>query len=452
MIHLKRLVAALLLVVFPLNLMALTLTEEKKYGREIFVEISKSAGLATDPYVSIYLDVIKSRLEAVANLPLPIKLSLISSDTLDAFATVGGYVFITTGALEQCDKEEEIAGVLAHEFGHVGRRHVAQNVEKQKFVNWGMLAAMLLAMLAPTSQGKAAVMATSMGAGQAVALKYTREAEEDADRVGLVTAEKAGYSGLGTVSFLKKLRASGLEKTVPQYLLTHPYSDDRITKIEQSATMTKTRVDDSLFPFVVARVKILGSPLNVQIEDVWMKRYQKEPENPVNAYGAALIYSIKGKTDQAEGILRKVNSPHRPLFLGEFFVGNNRPREAVELLKDDTNPISRFYLARAYEMQGDLKMAGSIYMELLGYAGTFPDLYQRAGMVLGRMQEEGRGYENLGRYYFVTGKDKQAKMNLEKAVSKYGINSGEAKEVLELLDTLEPKPPNSKKKSEEASS
>ena len=126
--------------------------------------------------------------------------------------------------IEQCDKEEEIAGVLAHEFAHVGRRHVAKNLEKEKYINWAMLAAMLAAVLVPSDQGKSAIMSTSIGAGQAMALKYTREAEEDADRVGMLMAEKAGYSGLGAAEFLKKLRVTGSDKLLPQYLLTHPYN------------------------------------------------------------------------------------------------------------------------------------------------------------------------------------------------------------------------------------
>ena len=227
------------------------------------------------------MGVIEKRLESVADLPLPIKLTVIESDTLDAFATVGGYVFVTTGVHRECDKEEEIAGVLAHEFGHVGRRHVAKNLEKEKFINWGMLAAMLLSVLAPSAEGKAALMTTGMGAGQAMALKYTREAEEDADRVGLITAEKAGYSGLGTAEFLKKLKSTGLdEKSLPQYLLTHPYSDERIAKIEQSATSTGTTVDDSLFPFLVVRAKILGRALSEQTAGYLAEAIREGPGEP----------------------------------------------------------------------------------------------------------------------------------------------------------------------------
>ena len=444
----RHIVAILLLVFFPTSLLALTLDEEKKYGRQVYQEISKSGKLYSDPYVSIYMAIVKTRLESVADLPLPIKLTIIDSTTLDAFATVGGYVFMTTGILEQADKEEEIAGVLAHEFGHVGHRHVAKTLEKEKFINWGTIAAMLLSLLAPDPNAKMALMAGGMGAGQSLALKFSRENEYEADMAGVGTAEKAGYSGVGSAEFLKKIRSSD-EKNVPQYLLTHPYSDDRVIRIEELATKpARTRVDDSLFPFLLVRLDIVGRPLSPQKEQIWFNRYRRDPKNPIGAYGAALIYTMEGDVEKALALLRNIDFPYKQIFLGEFFVNTNRYKEAVEALEGQTHPIARYYLARAYEGQGNLQLAGQVYRELVPWASTYPEIYQKIGMVLGRQGNEGAGYEYLGRYFLETGKDGPARMNLEKAVSKYGINSQESEEILKLLDTI--KGPGQKKKSDRA--
>jgi predicted Zn-dependent protease len=432
----RRLIAAALILVFlPHSLFALTLDEEKKYGREVYGEISRSDKLFFDPYISIYMSIIKTRLETAADLPLPIKLTIIDSPTLNAFATVGGYVFMTTGILEQADKEEEIAGVLAHEFGHVGKRHVAKAMEKGKYITWGTMAALLLGILAPGA-AKGAVMASGMGASEALSLKFSRENEYEADRAGVGTAEKAGYDGRGSAEFLKKLRATGLEGSMPQYLLTHPYSEERVAKIEELAKPVKTRVDDSLFPFIVARLTVVGKPLSRQNEEIWLNRARKDPKNPVNVYGAALVCTMKGDRERALALLTKIDSPYRPLFLGEFLVKSNRFDEAIDVLSAETHPIARYWLARAYEGQGNLAMASGVYKELIPYAGTFPEAYQRMGLTLGRKGDEGGGYEYLGRYYLETGQDEAARTNLEKAVSKYGINSPESEEILKLLDTI----------------
>jgi predicted Zn-dependent protease len=294
-------------------------------------------------------------------------------------------------------------------------------------------------MLVPSDEGKAAVMSTSMGASQAMALKYSREAEEDADRVGLLMAEKAGYSGLGTAEFLKKLRITGADKTLPQYLLTHPYSDDRIAKADSSAKLRHTITDDSLFPFVVARANILTKPLGVQNEEIWIKRYLKDPLKPINGYGAAIIYSLKGDTAKAEKLLVELKSPHRNLFLGEFYIGCGRFSEAVDMLKPIDNPLALFYLGKAYEGLGNINSAETAYSKILAYGPSYPEIYQRFAMLYGRMGNDAKGYEYLGRYYLEAGRDQQAKMYLEKAISKYGINSREAADIFPLLDIVNPK-------------
>jgi predicted Zn-dependent protease len=442
---LKRLIALfILLCFFPLPARAtITLDDESKYGREIYLQIARGARLYSDPYTSIEIAIIQKRLEDVADLPFHIKLSIIDTPTLDAFATIGGYVYVTTGLLERADKEEEIAGVLGHEFSHVGRRHVAKAIEKEAALNIASVATMLLGLLIPNPAAKAAVVTGSMGTGQMIALKHTREAEEEADKYGVATAEKAGYNGLGTAEFLKKLASTELEKSIPQYLLTHPYSDVRVDKIRQIASPMKTRVDVSLFPFMVTRLHIIGKPIGTQNEEIWFKKYQKEPDDPISTYGAALVYSLKGDTDKAVAMAKTIDSPHAPLFVGEFLVTGRRFDDAIAVLEDQTHPVARYYLAKAYEGRGDLATAGKTFAELAPYAETFPEAYHRLGMVLGRQGNQGGGFEYLGRYYFETGRYQQARVNLEKAIARYGINSPESQDLLRLLDLT--RPPGQKK-------
>jgi predicted Zn-dependent protease len=437
--RLKRITALFILLCFlPLPARAITLDEESKYGREFHLQILRGTRLYSDPYASIEMAIVKKRLEDVSDLPLHIKMSIIDTPTLDAFATIGGYVYVTTGILEQADKEEEIAGVLAHEFTHVGRRHVSKAIEKEGPLNIASVGAMLLGLLIPNPAAKAAVMVGSMGAGQTIALKYSREAEEEADKGGVEKAEKAGYNGFGTAEFLKKLASSEMEKAIPQYLLTHPYSEARVERIRGLASPMKTRVDVSLFPFMVTRLHIIGKPLGTQNEEIWIKKYQKEPDDPISVYGAALVYSLKGDTDKAVALAKTINSPHAALFVGEFLVSGRRFNEAIAVLENETHPVARYYLARAYEGQGDLAMAAQTFAQLTPYGETFPEAYQRLGMVLGRQGNQAGGFEYLGRYYYETGRYPQAKINLEKAIVRYGMNSSEAQDLLRLLDLMRP--------------
>ena len=188
----------------------------------------------------------------------------------------------------------------------------------------------------------------------------------------------------------------------------------------------------------MARVNILSKPLGVQNEDIWVKRYVKDPRNPVNVYGAALVYSLKGDPNKAERLLKTIDVPYKTVFLADFLIGQRRFSEAIDILKGENDPIGLFYLGKAYEGLNNLLEAEASFGQILPYGNSFPEIYQRFAMVNGRMGNEAKGYEYLGRFYLETGRDQQAKMYLEKAVTKYGINSPEATEILEIVDTLNP--------------
>jgi beta-barrel assembly-enhancing protease len=429
----KRFVALILLFCFfPSNLLGLTLEEEKKYGREVFLEMARSSKFYNDPFLSLHLGTLKDRLEAATSLPYPVKLTVIESQTPNAFAMVGGYVYITTALLELCDREEEVAGVLAHELAHLSRRHIAKRSEKDKFLSAGMIAALLAGMLLQSP----ALMVTGMASAQSLELKYSREDEEEADRTGLATAERAGYSGRGIAEFLKKLRQSGLEKDLPQYLLTHPYSDERIIKINELSTLRQTTVDTSLFPFLTERLRVMHNLFSPAMQETVLKRYGKDPSNGLNIYAASLVLSMKGETDKALATVKTLDSPYRGLFIAEFLVNGQRFSDAITILSKQTTPLERFLLSKAYEGSGALARSSEVLSGLLPQAKAFPEIYQHYGLTLGRQGNQAGGYEYLGRYFNEIGREEAARINLEKAVAKYGINSPESKELLELLGQI----------------
>ena len=436
---LKYLAALLLILFLPVQLHGLTLEEEKKYGWQIYQEIAKSVPINNDPYISIYFRDIKDRLEGAANLPFPIVLTVIESNSLDAFATIGGYVYVTTGLIGMCDKEEELAGVLGHEFAHIARRHVAKRMEKEKFLSVGMLASMVLAMLIPNPTAQAATLAMGGASSMAMSLKYSREDEEEADSVGASIADRAGYGALGTAEFLKKLRAGGGDKALPQYLLTHPYHEERIIRIESMWGGSKSQIDGSFFPYLLERIKVLHAPYRQGMEDIWISRYLKDKDNPLTAYALALVYSMKGNVNESVNIASNISSPYRNMFLGEMLVSARRFSNAIDVLKEETLPIPRFFLAKAYEANGDRSMAINVLSQLLRYGIVYPEIFYRYGMLLGRGGREAEGYAYLGQYYIEIGRQDLARSNFEKAITKYGINSKEGQEILKLLESTKKK-------------
>ncbi|HVN96262.1 MAG TPA: M48 family metalloprotease [Syntrophorhabdaceae bacterium] len=439
----KTIFTATLILWFACSSVVLAITddEERKYGKEIYREIVRSAPVNNDPYISLYLNTIKEKLEAKAALPFSVTLTIIDAPMLDAFTTMGGYVYVTTGLIALCDKEEELAGVLAHEFGHIKKRHVAKMMEKQKYINIGMLSTMLLGMLVGAGQTPAAVITSGAAGAQAMSLQFTREDEEEADREGAIIADKTGYGPLGTVEFLKKLRATGTggDKMLPQYLLTHPYHEARIVALESIWGVNRVVPDWPFFPYLVVRANILHRPPGTSIDDMLANRYLKDKDNPVNNYAVSLIYALKGDSEASVRIAGENGSAFKSLFLGEMLVNARKFREAVEVLKNGTDPIEHFFLAKAYDGLGINDAAISSLKGLTTYGTIFPEIYYRLGMLYGRTGQEAHGYEYLGRYYLATGNLSLARTNLEKAVSRYGINSPEAGELMKLLAEIKRK-------------
>ncbi|HEX2966269.1 MAG TPA: M48 family metalloprotease [Syntrophorhabdaceae bacterium] len=415
---------------------ALTFDEEKKYGRQIYREIIQSAPINTDPYVSFTADSIKARLSEKAMLPFPITLTIIDSETIDAFATMGGYVYITTGLIGMCEKEEEFAGVLAHEMAHIKKRHISKRMEKEKYLNIGMVTTMLLSMLAGGGQASEAILTSGLAGVQAMALSYSREDEEEADREGSTIADKAGYGGLGSAMFLKRLRLAGLEKMLPQYLLTHPYPEARIVLLESMWKKNTVTTEEPLFRYLPARIQVLHTAARAGGDDMLINRYVKNESDPLSNYAASLVYSLKGNSDESIKTIGKNGSGFKSLFTGEMLINARKFSEAIDILKGQTDPVARFLVGKAFEGQGKQDSAISAFIDLVSYGNLLPEIYYRLGMLYGKSGSEAKGYDYLGRYYFETGKFPLAKTNLEKAVSRYGINSSESKEALRILDVM----------------
>jgi beta-barrel assembly-enhancing protease len=418
---------------------ALTNEEEVKYGKEIYLEIARAVPINTDPYISFSINDIRLRLESKTIMPFPLVVTVIDSPEINAFATPGGYVYIASGLIANADNEEEVAGVMAHEFSHIKRRHIAKRAEKEKYFTATMVATLLAALLAGDA-ARGAILALGMGGAQAAALKYSREDEEDADREGSTLANEAGYGGLGTADFLRKLRAGGGDKLYPQYLLTHPYHESRIVALETMWKRQPPSREPTLFPYVIARAKVIQNyKASGLVDDIWVKRYAQNDKDPVAAYGASLYYAFKGDFEKALEIARSNPSPYRDLFLGEILITANRFPEAVEVLKDVHEKVGRYYLARAYEGIGRTDLAVSTLNSLIPYAPVYPDIYYRLGMIQGRAGDEAAGHMYLGFYYMSKGNYMLAKTNFEKAVSRYGINSRQGVEIMRLLNSMEPK-------------
>ena len=193
-------------------------SDENKLGAELSAEIEKELKLSTDAQLNAYVASLGTRTVAAAKgtVPAGIKFTFKVVDdpnTVNAFAMPGGYIYVYTGLLKKSENEAEVMAVMAHEVAHVTRRHIAQRL----VATHGLQS--LLSVALGENPGLVSEIATGVIANGYL-LKHSRDAETDADAVGIEYTVDANYSPQGYVTFFDKLAADAA--AVPAFLSTHP--------------------------------------------------------------------------------------------------------------------------------------------------------------------------------------------------------------------------------------
>lgn len=152
------------------------------------------------------------------------KLHIIHDDnTLNAFVTPGGYIYVFTGLIKYLDTEDELAGVMGHEIAHADRRHSTNTLTKQYGV-----AALIGAIAGENS------LLGNIGQ-QIIGLRFSRTAEQDADKYSVIFLSKTQYQCNGAAGFFEKILREGNSQSPPAFLSTHPSSDSRVADINAEA-------------------------------------------------------------------------------------------------------------------------------------------------------------------------------------------------------------------------
>jgi predicted Zn-dependent protease len=172
------------------------------------------------------LDRLIARLSKGIEINYPLRVRVVASPMVNAFAAPGGNIAIMAGLIKKAETSAEVAGVIAHEMGHVVERHPTEGMIK----NIG-----LSIILEAISGGFFGSETLSGMAGTLVALSYSREAEAEADQVAINILTEAGISRQGLAHFFERMRSDEKKGiTVPQFLSSHPVSTEREAKVRSA--------------------------------------------------------------------------------------------------------------------------------------------------------------------------------------------------------------------------
>jgi predicted Zn-dependent protease len=242
-------------------------TAERRLGEAIMREVRRDASVSDDVEITDYLNRLGSRLTGTAAASgQSFELFLVLDGTLNAFALPGGYIGVHSGLILATQTESELASVLSHEMGHVTQRHIARMLSQQRQSSIGMLAALVLAALAARSNPQAAMGAATMamGAQQQQMLSFSRDAEREADRVGIETLRESGFDPNGMVAFFGRMQQATriYESSAPAYMRSHPLTAERIADMQARVQEERyrQRPDSVDFRLVRAKLRALAVP------------------------------------------------------------------------------------------------------------------------------------------------------------------------------------------------
>ncbi|MCE5284969.1 MAG: M48 family metallopeptidase [Pelosinus sp.] len=242
------LVLMLICIVGHTKAEAISEKQEIEVGRSVAKEVEKHYGLVQDNALQARVQKIGMSLVAVCDRPkLPYTFKVLNSKEVNAFAAPGGFIYIFKGLVELMPSDEELAGVMAHELGHVVKRHSVHQEEKNQF--W--LAMELLAALKGQGLAAEAIREIAMPA-------YSREDEREADSLGFIYVLRAGYNPYSTLLSMKKLSETEQPYDYGLYA-DHPETQLRIKAINKYLS------DSKIYP----QVKELDSGAAQVVEGEW---------------------------------------------------------------------------------------------------------------------------------------------------------------------------------------
>jgi predicted Zn-dependent protease len=197
-------------------------SQEVELGGQINAQlVDDEFDLYTNSTITNYIDDIGQALVPYSDRPdIPYVFQVVSDDQVNAFATMGGYVYVTTGLITTAENEAELASVIGHEIGHIAGRHAVEQLRE-----------MAIARGIASATGLDRNVAVGLGVELAIRRPNSRQDEYEADELGLENIKTAGYAPSAMVSFMEKLLELG--GSMPTFLSTHPNTADRIDRLNE---------------------------------------------------------------------------------------------------------------------------------------------------------------------------------------------------------------------------
>ena len=202
-----------------------SIEKEVRLGREAAAEVDRQAKFVDDPLITEYVNRVGQNIVLHSDSKVPFTIKVIDSDEVNAFALPGGFFYVNKGLILAADNEAELAGVMAHEIAHVAARHAVENQAKASLLEYAAIGASIFLGGIPGM-----IYQNTAGIGLlGIFMKFSRSAEEEADKLGVQYMYAAGYDPGAMATMFEKLEAKNKKKPgfIARAFSTHPAPPDR---------------------------------------------------------------------------------------------------------------------------------------------------------------------------------------------------------------------------------
>lgn len=294
---------------------------ERKVGEEIMRAIRRDPDYIDDAPLLEYLNqlgnnLVEARPDVRGEANYDFSFFCVRDQTLNAFALPGGFIAVHSALVLTAQSESELAGVMGHEIGHIAQRHIARMLGQEKQDMIIPLAGMVLAALAASRSNGDAAEALAIGSEGLAAqrqLNFSRDAEREADRVGLQIMSAAGYDTSGMVSFFGRMqKATRMYTEIPAFLQNHPMTTERIADMQARIRSLPVHhhLDSIDFQLVRARLRILQDSSTQGMHEAAAFFNDQIEQNPrtqtaASKYGLAFIALKQSDYGKARKLLEE---------------------------------------------------------------------------------------------------------------------------------------------------
>ena len=329
----------------------ISLDQERRLGQQFLRSIRAQAPTLDDPILQDFLEHLIYRLASHSQLEdRRLDIVIIRNGSLNAFAAPGGIVGVHDGLFRYAQTEHEMSAILSHELAHLSQRHFARRVaEGKKSAALNIAGLLAGVILAATAGGDAALLALtgSQGLAQNQSLKYSREREAEADRIGIYTLDEASMDPRAMAYMFERLQRASRYSTgnnIPEFLRTHPVTNDRVAdSYNQTKNYPKKQFPASL-DYQLMRIRARAITSGNQSQEVKhfeaaFKESSNTTQKTANQYGLVISLTNSLAFDKARTHIRGLREQH-PLNIhfriaeAEIYTRAQQPEIALELLEE----------------------------------------------------------------------------------------------------------------------